>query len=132
MKTAAVPAIVCSSELRNSDGGTRPHPSGTGPGLRRSAGTSPGDMRNRADPITCAGEDRLRHTPRIAPSFDPSRLMAFLCWQCVRLGSREMADTRPNGKRARFRAGGTLALESIFRIILLSIALFQDFAGQRP
>ena len=51
-KTAAVPAIVCSSDCRNSDGGTRVQPSGIGPGRFRSAGTSPGFIRNNACPNT--------------------------------------------------------------------------------
>ncbi len=69
VNTAAVPAIVCSSAYRSNDGGTRRHPSGTGPGFLRNAGTSLGVMRNRAFPMTSPA----RTGPASSPALDEIR-----------------------------------------------------------
>ena len=69
VKTAAVPAIVCSSAYRSNDGATRRHPSAIGPGFLRSAGTSLGVMRNKAYPLTSP----TRFGRASSPVFDENR-----------------------------------------------------------
>ena len=67
VKTAAVPAIVCSSAYRSNDGGTRPHPSGIGPGLLAKRRHIARPHREQGMSHDLAGEDRPGRQPGTRP-----------------------------------------------------------------